>query len=156
MFSLDPENPPSPRQGLVLSLGIMTAVLLHLGVLFLLRQHYRELAPGVTEWWSNTRGGLVGGIGGGGVGLIGGLVGTLCGCGIARRFTLALMATMCVLGVIATVVGIVAVASGQPYHVWYTLLLSGPLSAFLFGALIPVAKIGYTKRELMKIESADS
>jgi len=156
MISIDPENPPSVRQSMILSFSIMGIVLLHLAILYWLRQNYREVAPGVTGWWSNRGAGFVGGFGGGGIGLIGGLVGTLCGCGVARRFTLGLMATMAIVGAVATVVGITAIATGQPYHVWYPLMLSGPMSAVLFGLLIPVAKMGYTRRELMKIQSLDS
>jgi hypothetical protein len=51
--------------------------------------------------------------------------------------------------------GVVALAGGQPYAVWYPLLLSGPVSALVFGALIPVVRLSYTMRERQKMAAMD-
>ncbi len=78
-------------------------------------------------WW----GGLVGGVGGSLIGLLGGLAGWLLPRGIGGKWFQAGFALFAILGYAVLVVGLVALATGQPYAVWYVFLLTG----VLFGSL---------------------
>ncbi len=88
------------------------------------------------EWWTPQQAGLLGGlIGGGGGGVLiggigGGLCGTLAGKGLARRFVMSYITAMGVLFAGVLLVGLYALAIGQPYHVWYVLGLPGALGTF--------------------------
>ena len=107
-------------------------------------------------WWGGRMAGLIGGGLGTLIGCLGGLVGLLAGRGKARRFVLAAMSGLIVLGVVVTGVGIAAVAMGQPYAVYYPLLLAGGLSAILPAAMFPTIRKRYAERELRKIQAADA
>jgi len=111
---------------------------------------------GPRAWWSDRTGGLVGGIGGGLLGVLGGLVGVLAGLGRARRFVLATMKTVAVLGGVALAAGVAAIAAGQPYGVWYPLVLGGALAALLFAGLQRAVRARYDQVELRRIEALDA
>ena len=114
------------------------------------------LPQGQDGWWTERDSGWIGGIGGTVFGLLGGLIGTLGGCGIARRFVLTLTATVAGLGVVILIIGVIALALGQPYAVYYPLLLCGIL---LPGILIPNffgLRWAYEQRELRKMAAMDS
>jgi hypothetical protein len=86
-------------------------------------------APGA--WWSDREAGWIGGAAGSAFGLLGALVGTLSSLGRGRRFVMAALAAMGTGGLVALAAGLVAVASGQPYAVWYPLVLLGVLGPVL-------------------------
>ena len=96
-----------------------------------------SVAPGA--WWSPPQGGMIGGILGGALGVLGGLVGVLCSLGRGRRLVLGALAAMAAVGSASAVAGAAALALGQPYEVWYPLLLPGVLAAVLGIALRPNA-----------------
>lgn len=95
----------------------------------------------------NTFGAYYGAIGGGGTGLLGGIVGTLCGIlipkGKGRRLIMRLMIGAVVLGVVQLIFGVAALILGQPYGIWYPPTLCGFISAVVFGAGIPVIRRRY-------------
>ena len=69
---------------------------------------------------------------------------------------MACVSVMACAGVAAAVFGVVALLGGQPYGVWYPLLLAGPVCALVFGALIPVVRLGYAARERQKMAAMDA
>ena len=110
-------------------------------------------APGA--WWDDRTAGLVGGIGGSILGCLGGLMGTLGGFGKARRFVIALTILMTLSGVAALVAGLVALGGGQPYAVYYPLLLFGGVATVVCGGLLPVIRRRYAEIELRRMKAMD-
>jgi len=109
----------------------------------------------VTPWWSDQTAAWIGGIGGSLLGLNGALLGTLGGLGRARRLVLTLLPIEIGLGVLALIAGLIALLSGQPYAVWYPLLLGGGIIAFVFGGLFPGVRRRYREIELRKVQALD-
>lgn len=71
------------------------------------------------------------------VGLMGGVMGTLMGiyapAGKAKKLIFGLYWASLSLSVIFLLLGLVALLAGQPYGVWYGLLLSGCIGCFVLG-----------------------
>ena len=107
-------------------------------------------------WWSDRDAGMIGGIGGTVLGLLGGLIGSLGGCGKARWLVLPLTAVLAVLGVASLVIGVVALALGQPYAVCYPLLLAGVLLPVVMGPMFFLMRWAYQQRELRKMAAMDA
>lgn len=107
-------------------------------------------------WWDARQGGLIGGIAGSALGLAGALIGVLCSLGRCRSAVMTLMTVVSLLGATALIAGIVALSSGQPYGVFYPLLLGGGLAFLLFGALRPVIRRRYVVSELRRMTAADA
>ncbi len=109
------------------------------------------------EWWSQQTGILIGSLGGAGVGVIGGLYGSLVGVfaprGRLRGPLLGFHLALIVCGAIALIAGIVAVLMGQPYHVFYPLLLGGGIDTLVMGALYPVVRLRYRQAESRRMEA---
>jgi hypothetical protein len=112
-----------------------------------------EAPPGA--WWSVRMGGVIGGIGGSVLGILGGLIGMLAGMGKLRRLVVATCVLLIVLGAICFAVGAVALLIGQPYGVYYPLLLVGGLTAGILGALLPSIRRRYEEAELRKMAAMD-
>ena len=108
------------------------------------------------DWWSERDAGLIGGIYGVTVGLLGGLIGILAGFGKARRFVLTLRASLLGLGVISLITGVIALAIGQPYAVYYPLLLVGIVLTAVLGSTWPILRRGYEQRELQRMAAMDA
>jgi hypothetical protein len=106
-------------------------------------------------WWTDRAGGLVGGIVGSAVGITGAAIGILAGIGIARKVCLSLLGAMFVLGIASLVVGLAALASSQPYAVYYPLLLLGLLCSVLPAGLFRSIKRRYELKELQKMHAMD-
>jgi len=112
-----------------------------------------QALPGA--WWSDRTGNLIGCIGGCVIGLLGGLIGTLAGMGKARRLVVGTCVALIVLGGICLVVGLVAVAIGQPYAVCFPLLLVGGLLDVIVGASLPTIRRRYEQAELRRMAAMD-
>jgi hypothetical protein len=108
------------------------------------------------EWWSERQGGLVGGLAGSTVGLLGALVGTLVCLARARGLVMTVIVLAVVLGAVSFVAAIVALALGQPYHVYYPLLLLGILSLVLFGSAVPIVRRRYNDAEMRRMAALDA
>jgi hypothetical protein len=106
-------------------------------------------------WWTDRQGGLIGGIGGGTMGLLGAMIGILSGAGRGRSFVIGLLVALTVIGAVALATGIYALARGQPFGVFYPLMLGGGLPAVICGGLIPTTRKRYAQIELRKIAAAD-
>ena len=93
------------------------------------------------------------------LGCLGGLWGSLLGIfapqgkckGFLMRFGALLLAASAVL----LVGGIAAVATGQPYGVWYGLGFPGLLGLCVLGGLMPVAVMRYRQAELRRMQARD-
>ncbi len=83
-------------------------------------------------------GSLVGGIGGTLGGLLGALVGTLTPRGKAKRLVVGGFVLFIFVGIILLAVGLYALVSGQPYAIFYPMLLCGGIFCAVMGGLLPV------------------
>lgn len=100
-------------------------------------------------------GGLLGAIAGALIGVIGATIGILTGIGRARALVDLLARVWVGLGAIATGVGVWALATGQPYDVWYPLLLVGVLSVGLGIPTIPRIRARFDALELQRMRAMD-
>lgn len=107
-------------------------------------------------WWTGPQAGLVGGIGGSVLGLLGGLIGFLAARGKARGLVMVLCSLLIGLGVVSLCGGLAALATGQPYHVWFPLVLLGVLGAGVIGGNIPGLRRRYRERELQQMAAMDA
>ena len=99
-----------------------------------------ELSATPGAWWSAQTAGWIGAVAGSAVGLFGALIGTLASLGRGRRFVIGGLFALAGVGLVLGVIGLVALASGQPYAVWYPLLLLGVLDPVVALALLPSAR----------------
>ncbi len=113
----------------------------------------------LATWWTPQQAGLIGGLLGTLVGLVGAGLGVACALlvprGRARPLILGSLLLMTLLGLASLGVGLFALASSQPYAVWYPLILLGILSTSLFGALTPVVLGRYRAAELRRLHSEE-
>ena len=111
----------------------------------------------ITPWFTNP--GLIGGILGSVVGLLGAAVGVGMGIcaprGIGKNILLRGQLAIVFLGFVILTAGIIALSTGQPYAVWYPLVLAGCLMSFLFAALYPVARNVYRQAEHRKLNAEE-
>lgn len=110
-------------------------------------------APG--QWWGERTGGWIGGVGGAVLGCLGGLISFLANRGRARSFVMWLTAAMVLVGVAVFAVGVVAVIVGQPYAVYFPLLLLGGLTAGIIGPTRRTIRKRYEQTELRRLEAMD-
>lgn len=112
----------------------------------------------MTEWWSGQTAAYIGGLGGGGLGTLCGLLGALAGWlaprGRCQPLVLGGFGALAIVGVASLVTGLLAWCLGQPYHVWYPLVLTGVLLAVVPGALLPVLRSRYRQAEARRFEAA--
>ena len=111
----------------------------------------------MTPWWSQDSSmwiAIIGGAGGGTcVGLFGALMGVLAPRGIGRVPMLATHTALVALGIVALGAGIFAASTGQPYHVYYPLLLGGGIATMVLGGLLPVARLRYRQAEQRRMDA---
>ncbi len=111
----------------------------------------------MSAWWSEAVGTYIGAYGGAGLGVLCGTYGALAGVlaqqGKARGAVLGFHAVMVVAGVLALLGGIVAVIAGQPYHVFFPLLLLGLVTSTVMGGLYPAMKTRYAEAEHRRLEA---
>ncbi len=116
----------------------------------------RQVQQGGTAWFDSRTAGLIGGIGGAVLGLWGALIGFLSSRGKARLFAIASANAILVIGIVTLVFGGVAMAAGQPYSVYYTLLLMGGIMVFVIGLLRRSLVARYEAVELQRMRSMDA
>ncbi len=110
-----------------------------------------------TPWFDVRMGNLVGGFAGAGLGILGGTFGAAVGImapkGQGRGVILGSMLIAGILGGIVLVIGIVAISTGQPYHVHSPMMLIGSLLVILFGVGRPVIRKRYMEAEARRLEA---
>ncbi len=143
---------PAPSR-LQVNLVLPGAGRVWIGPLQLVQLDPRGAAAGA--WWSDTTAGWVGGILGSAVGLLGAAIGTLCSLGRGRAFVLGALRFGIVLGVVLAAGGAWAWLSGQPYGVWYPLLLVGVICAVVDAAVLPGARRRFEEIELRRMRARD-
>ena len=104
--------------------------------------------PRLYAWIPGTVLGVVGGI-------LGSLGGMLAPRGKARMLVLGLYGTVLCATVLLLIVGLFALYLGQPYGVWYGLLLPGVIGTAVFGALLPVICKRYREAEERRLAAQD-
>lgn len=100
-------------------------------------------------------GGLLGGIAGALIGTLGAAIGILTGMGRAYALVDALARLWVGVGVVASGIGLWALASGQPYDVWYPLLLLGVLSVGLGIPALSRIRARFEALELQRMRAMD-
>ena len=106
-------------------------------------------------WWDDRTAGLMGGIAGSTIGILYGLIGTLAGLGKLRRLVVGLAVLLILLGIASLVIGLVALTIGQPYAVYYPLLLLGGIPTIVMSCILPTMRRRYEKIELRKMAAMD-
>ena len=98
---------------------------------------------------------LIGAIGGTLVGLWGALVGFLVPRGKARGFVINSATVLVIAGIVVFFGGLYALGTGQPYDVYYPLLLFGAILVFVVGWLRAGLPRRYEAAELQKMQAMD-
>ena len=107
-------------------------------------------------WWSPTTGNRVGGYIGALLGVIGTAIGVLVWRKADRRVVLGIVAALIAAGGITLLIGVIALMAGQPYAVYYPLMLLGGITAFVGGVnWLPIKK-RYEARELQRLSAMDA
>jgi hypothetical protein len=88
-------------------------------------------------------------------GLMGGLVGWLAPRGRARSFIVRAWFALWAVALLLLAAGFVALAKGQPWGVWYALLLPGAVGTLVVGANAPVVLRAYQKVEERRLAAKD-
>jgi hypothetical protein len=107
-------------------------------------------------WWSDRAAGWIGGIGGSVLGCLGSLLAVLATKGRCRTFVVVTSASLIAVGVIAAVIGLAAVVVGQPYGVWFPLVLIGVLLLAILPFRLRQYQRGYEDLELRRMVSMDA
>lgn len=110
-------------------------------------------------WFDPIRFGvLYGGIGGSVLGVLGGILGAATGYlaprGKGRSLILGAFTILLVVGLLHLVVGLYAYISGQPYGIWYSLVLIGVILTGVMGGLLPVVRKRYAEAEARRVNAA--
>lgn len=103
-------------------------------------------------WFGVLFGSIAGGVGGSLIGLMGALAGWLAPQGKGRTLLLGGFGVAAVLGVGMVGVGLYALVVGQPYAIWYPLVLCGAMYAIVCGSLYPVLRLRYAQAEQRRID----
>ena len=111
----------------------------------------------MTPWWTGYEGNLFGAIGGSLIGVVGGTLGALAGVlaprGKGRGFILGSFAALILLGVVLLAVGLFAVVAGQPYYVWYPLVLCGGILTLVLSCTLPGIRARYRQAEARRMDA---
>jgi hypothetical protein len=147
----------APPNRLVLNLVLAGAGTVEIGPLELVQfQPDEDPMTDSTAWWSDRAAGVLGGIAGSVVGILGAVVGWLGLAGRAKGLVLGTLKGIGWMAAGALVLGVVALASGQPYAVFYPLLLLGTIGAALGFTLPRALNKRYEQIELRRMRALDA
>ena len=114
------------------------------------------LPANATGWWNGRQAGIVGAIAGSTLGILGAVVGWLGSAGRARAFVLTTLRAIAWLGIGALLLGVGALLAGQPYAVYYPLILLGVVTTALGFSLPRTLSKRYEDLELRRIQALDA
>lgn len=114
------------------------------------------IAQAHSQWFSNRTAGFIGAIGGTLLGLWGALIGIVSARGKARGFVLGSATALQIIGITAMAGGVVAIATAQPYAVYYPLLFMGVIIVLVMGMLRRTLSARYEQLELKRMQSMDA
>jgi hypothetical protein len=109
-------------------------------------------------WFNEQSAGMLGGIIGSSIGVMGAVLGCLSGVCVRKgwkKLLYGLFGVCIMLSAATLVVGIIALLSQQPYHVWYVFVLPGGIGMGVFGGLFPVLRKRFTENELRQMQAKD-
>lgn len=112
--------------------------------------------PEAGAWWSGRDGAVLGTIAGSTIGILGAAIGWLASTGRSKTFVLGALRAVAIGGVIALTVGAVAWVVGQPYSVYYPLVLVGGVSAAIGFSLPGSVARRYEALELRRMHAMDA
>jgi hypothetical protein len=107
-------------------------------------------------WWSDRAAGWIGGIGGSVLGCLGSILAVLAAKGRCRGFVVWTSLVFIVMGIMAFVMGVAAVVVGQPYAVWFPLLLIGFLLLSILPFRLRQFQKGYEDLEMRRMAAMDA
>ncbi len=148
-----------PPQKIEVNLSLPASGKVWIGPLELVSYSPEEIGDAFSSrgaWWNDRQAGLFGGIAGSVIGIIGAIIGTLCGIGRGRMIAVGLGWFVLVTGVVSLVAGGVAVSSGQPYAVYYPLLLIGGIGTLVMGLNMRTIGKRFAEAELRRMEALDA
>ncbi len=115
-----------------------------------------ELMRRPGAWWSAEGAAWIGVAGGVLFGTLGAVIGILIGRGRARGLAMTLCWLAAALGLGTLVIGLIALALGQDYAVYFPLLLTGALGTTIFPLLALRSRTVYAQGELRRMRARDS
>lgn len=146
-----------PPQKLVFNLVLGGAGTVEIGPVDLIQfDRSEDLNSDSAAWWSDRQAGMLGAITGSVLGIIGAVIGWLGSTGRARGLVLGTLRVIAWMGIGALVFGVLAAGRGQPYAVYYPLLLVGTISAALGFSLPRSLTKWYEEVELRRMQALDA
>jgi hypothetical protein len=115
----------------------------------------------MSEPWfdPNTFGAWFGTIVGGGGGTLGGLIGAVAGAllpsGKGKRLVFGSMFVLMVVGLVMLAIGLYALVDGQPYGIWYPMVLAGAIFGAVNGGMLLCLRSVGRVIERRKMEADD-
>ena len=106
-------------------------------------------------WWGNRTSAFLGGGVGSLLGILGAIVGMLTGIGRGRTIAIGVCWFTILLGIACLAAGVGALATSQPYHVYYPLLLLGLLCTIIMSSILPTVRKRFAESELRRMEAMD-
>jgi hypothetical protein len=107
-------------------------------------------------WWSNRAAGWIGGIGGSVLGCLGSILAVLAAKGRCRGLVIWTLFALIGIGILVAVAGVAAVVIGQPYTVWFPLVLIGVLLLTILPFRLRQYQRGYEDLEMRRMASMDA
>jgi multidrug transporter EmrE-like cation transporter len=151
---LDDPSAPLP-QALEFNLHLPSGGTVWLSDLTLSQSDTWEMPLAEGAWWGDTTGGFLGGVLGGMLGCLAGLAGFLSSRPQTRGLSTVLFAGLCGVSAVVLVAGVVAVATGQTYAVWYPLGLVGVLGTTIPGSRLWTQRELRIREEMRRLEATD-
>jgi hypothetical protein len=107
-------------------------------------------------WWPDRAAGWIGGIGGTVLGCLGSVLAVLAAKGRCRGFVITTSIVLIGAGIMVAVAGVAAVMIGQPYGVWFPLLLIGVLLLAIIPFRLRQYQKGYEELEMRRMSAMDA